>query len=160
MIRKITASTRTSRIASSAALFISFTVPFIWVLSTSLVWAAGRKIPGSVEDTSISFPSGIPLVAIILISWLACFLVCQRTIKSKLLVTLASNLVAVLVFSVCLTFQLGAAVWNPIPDAGLINIFPIRFALAVLMAFVCSVFAAMYVAPRPDKSSMDSGTSA
>jgi hypothetical protein len=154
MTRKMIASIRSSRVASSVALFISFTVPFTWVLSTSLVWAAGRKIPGSMEDTSISFPTGIPLVAIILTSWLACFFVCQRIIESKLLVTLASNLVAVLVFCVCLTFQFGAAVWNPIPDAGLINIFPIRFALAVLMAFACSALAAMYVAPRSDKSSM------
>lgn len=149
MNRKIIASIRSSRIASSVVLFISFTVPFTWMLSTNLVWAAGRKIPGSVEDTSISFPSGIPLVAIVLTSWLACFFICQRIIQSKRLVTLASNVVAVLVFCACLTFQLGAAVWNPVPDAGLTNIFPMRFALAVLLAFACSVFVAMYVAPRP-----------
>ncbi|WP_235582324.1 hypothetical protein [Rhizobacter sp. Root1221] len=152
MTGKVTAGIRSSRIASSVVLLISFTVPFTWVLSTGLVWAAGRKIPGSVEDTSISFPTGIPLVAIILTSWLACFFVCHRIINSKLLATLASNAAAILAFCACLTFQLGAAVWNPIPDAGLMNIFPIRFALAVLIALACSALAAIYLAPRTNQS--------
>ncbi|MEP6770973.1 MAG: hypothetical protein ABI893_04200 [Polaromonas sp.] len=152
MTKKFIPSTRSSRITSSAALFISFAAPFTWMLSTGLVWAVARKIPGSVSDTSISFPTGIPLVTIIFISWWVGFFVSQRTIKSKLRVTLVSNLAAVLAFCACFTFQFGAAEWNPVPDPGLINIFPIRFALAVLIAFACSMFAALYLAPRTDNS--------
>lgn len=152
MTRKFTPSIKSLRLASSAALFISFVAPFVWMLSTSLIWAVGRKIPGSVSDTSISFPSGIPIVVIIFTSWWICFFAVQRFIKPRLRVTLASNLAAVLAFCVCFTFQFGAAEWNPVPDPGLINIFPIRFALAVLAAFACSVIAALYWVPRTGNS--------
>lgn len=148
MTRKITASIRDSRIASSVVLLVSFAVPFTWALSTGLVWAAGRNIPGSVSDTSISFPTGIPLVAIIFTSWLVTFFIAHHLMKSKLLVMLVSNVAAVLFFGICATFQFGADIWSPLPDPGLTNLFPIRFALAVLMAFACSAFAAILLAPR------------
>ena len=58
--------------------------------------------------------------------------------------------VAVAAFCACFTWQFGSAEWNPWPEPGSVNLFPLRFAAALAMAALGSAFGAAYLAPRPE----------
>jgi len=148
MTAHFAARLRDSRIASTFALLLSFALPFLWALSTGLVWEWGKRIPGSVSDTAIAFPSGIPLVAIVLAAWLIGFLALRRRLCSQRRAVWMADTVAVIAFCVCFTWQFGGADWNPRPEAGLTNLFPLRFALATLAAYLGSAAMAAYLTPR------------
>ena len=148
MVKKLAIAIHNSPIASAIALLFSFFVPFIWVLSTGLIWTISARLLSNVSDTSISFPSGLPLLLVIVICWLSSFLIFQRTMWSARRVTLISNTIAIVAFSICFSAQFGMEEWNPAPD-GWINIFPFRFALAVLIAYICSICATKYWSSTP-----------
>ncbi|SDX91342.1 hypothetical protein SAMN05421681_10910 [Lysobacter enzymogenes] len=140
---------RHSRIASTAALLLSFALPFLWALSTGLVWDLGKRLPGSVSDTSIAFPSGAPLIAIVIAAWLVGFLALQRRLRGERRAVWLAGAVAVAAFCACFTWQFGSAEWNPWPEPGSVNLFPLRFAAALAMAALGSAFGAAYLTPRP-----------
>lgn len=157
MTATLAARIRDSRIASTAALLLSFALPFLWALSTSLVWQLGKRVPGSVSDTAIAFPSGLALIAIVLAAWLIGFAALRRRVRSQRRAAWLANTVAVAAFCVCFTWQFGSADWNPRPDAGLTNLFPLRFALALAAAYLASACAAAYLAPRPPRAGAKTG---
>ncbi|QQQ01857.1 hypothetical protein [Lysobacter enzymogenes] len=152
MTATLAARIRDSRIASTAALLLSFALPFLWALSTTLVWQLGKRVPGSVTDTAIAFPSGLALIAIVLAAWLIGFVALRRRVRSQRRAAWMANTVAVAAFCACFTWQFGSADWNPRPEAGLTNLFPLRFAFALAVAYVVSACAAAYLAPRPPRS--------
>ncbi|QWP78087.1 hypothetical protein J5226_06735 [Lysobacter sp. K5869] len=140
---------RDSRIASTATLLLSFALPFLWALSTGLVWELGKRVPGSASDTSIGFPSGVPLIAIVVAAWAIGFVASRRRVRSPWRAVVIADTVAVAAFCVCFTWQFGAAEWHPRPEPGLTNLFPLRFALAVVAGYLGSAAMAAYLAaPR------------
>lgn len=130
-----------------ATLLISFMVPFTWVLSTSLIWELGKNISGNVSDFAISLPSGIPLLFIMSVSWVLCFLMAEQKIKSMVRLALISNTLAVIVFCISFIVSFGMADWSFIV-ADEIHIFPIRLLVGIFISFSCTALTAIYLLPR------------
>ena len=133
----------TTTIVRIAILMLSFITPFVWALSTGLVWSLGKQIPGSVSDAAIAFPSGIPIVVFVVLTWVVCFIFFDRSVRSILASTLISNCFAVLVFIVLYTFQFGLSQWLPFLD-DVTNLLPMRFLLATVLSFAPSLLVARY----------------
>ena len=150
MTGNLAASLRNSRIGLPAAMLLCFAAPFVWALSTVLVWELGKRVQGSASDTSISFPSGIALVSIVLAAWLVGWWLSRRVAGSTLARTLWADTVAVAAFCVCFTWQFGGGEWHPAPVPGLTNIFPYRFAFAVALAYAVSAAGAVLLSRRAD----------
>lgn len=127
---------------------LSFALPFLWVLSTGVVWDLGKRLPGNVSDTAIAFPSGIALVAIVLAAWLAAFVALRRRAGSERRALWLANALAVAAFCACFTWQFGSAEWHPWPQERSTNLFPFRFAAAALLACLGSAGMAAILAPR------------
>ncbi|MGS0896014.1 hypothetical protein ACVBGC_26310 [Burkholderia stagnalis] len=140
-IEKFVASVQGSWIARTLILSASFLVPFVWGLSTDLIWAALKNISRITSDASINLPTAMPWISCMVGAWVACFLVVGRIVKSTLRATLASNVVAVIVFVIGLTLMLGTSDWKLV-SGDLVSIFPIRFAVAVLISFALSIWTA------------------
>ncbi|WP_175486082.1 hypothetical protein [Lysobacter sp. yr284] len=148
MTEPLAARIRDSRLASTAALLLSFALPFLWALSTRLVWELGKRVPGSVSDTSIALPSGLSLVTIVLVAWLIRFAALRSRVRSQRRAAWMADTLAVAAFCACFTWQFGRADWNPWPEPGSTNIFPLRFAVAVALGYAGSLCVATYLAPR------------
>lgn len=153
MNKTLAARIRASRIASSTVLLLSFAVPFLWALSTGVIYDLGSDVTAATSDTAIMFnPLGIVFAALVMAVWLIGFAVAWRRLGPKPRIVALANTLAVAAVCVCFTWQLGAGVWNPRPMPELTNLFPFRIAIAVLLAYACSIWAARHVLPRPDHS--------
>ncbi|WP_175927497.1 hypothetical protein [Burkholderia cepacia] len=115
-------------------------MPFIWVLSTDLIWAALKNVSQVTSDSAINIPSAMPLIAGVAGAWLLCAFALRRVVRSTLRTVLVCNVVATIVSCVAFTATFGASVWYVVSDE-LVNIYPVRFSLAVLIAFAASVLA-------------------
>lgn len=139
-----------------ATLMLSFVLPFLYVLASDLIWQVGKQLPGSVEDTALSLPSALPLIGLVCLAWLVGFVLFRYRSSSLFSAQLLANLSAVLAF--LLAFLLtqhgllhsGLAALALHPEQGLTNLFPIRLALAITLAFGISVLVG-YRSMRPDR---------
>jgi hypothetical protein len=127
-----------SWIARTLILGLSFLVPFIWILSTDLIWAALKNVSRVTSDASINIPTAIPLIASVAGAWFVCAFALGRFVKSTQRVILVCNAVAVIVFVVAFTMTIGTSDWALV-SGELVSIYPIRFGLAVLIAFIASI---------------------
>ncbi|VWB33229.1 hypothetical protein BLA6993_01441 [Burkholderia lata] len=139
-INTLVARVHDSWIARTLILGLSFLVPFIWILSTDLIWAALKNVSRNTSDASINIPTAMPLIASVVGAWFVCAFALGRVVKSTRRVILVCNVVAVIVFVVEFTMTIGTSDWALV-SGELVSIYPIRFGLAVLIAFVSSLLA-------------------
>ncbi|WP_322086997.1 hypothetical protein [Burkholderia sp. BCC1999] len=133
----LVATLRGSWIARTLISGISFLVPFIWVLSTDLIWEALKNVSLVTIDAAINIPTGMPLISCVTGAWLLCAFALARAVKSTTRTVLVCNVVATIVFVVASTATVGASIWSIV--SGEFNIYPIRFGLAILIAFAASI---------------------
>jgi hypothetical protein len=144
------------RLGRIATLLLSFVLPFLYLLASDLIWQVGKQLPGSVEDTALFLPSALPLIGLLCLAWLVGFVLCRYQSCPLFTAQQLANLLAVLAF--LLAFLLtqdgvlhrGLAALVLHPEQGLTNLFPIRLALAITLAFGISVLVG-YRAMRADR---------
>lgn len=143
---------RLQNVMNGAILMIAFVLPFLYVCSTDYVWQVFSGLSGNVVDSAIALPSGMPIIFIVCIAWISGFVLLRYRSVGVFRAQMFANIVAMAAF--LLTYLLTETVlyeevlnpfYNPMcpfalfPEEGLLNLFPIRLALATLLAFVCSV---------------------
>lgn len=141
-----------------AILLLCFALPFLFMLSSNLIWQIGRHLPGSVDDTCLALPSGLPLVLLLGLAWTGGFILFRRQLFPMAVAVALANALAI--FAFLLLFALtndvvlyfGLSVLYLHPEEGLTNLFLIRLCLGIASAFGASLLAARYIKYRIPQS--------
>lgn len=146
---------------NSLILMIAFAAPFLYVCSTDYVWHVFSGLSGNVVDTAIALPSGQPVFLLVGLAWLAGFWLFRYRSVAIFRAQMGANMLAVVAFLLIFWVtdtMLAGEILNPFfkpgspfdlfPEEGLLNLFPIRLALATLLAFACNIGVGKYMEAR------------
>lgn len=146
---------------NSLILMAAFVLPFLYVCSTDYVWQLFSGLSNNVVDSAIALPSGLPIFGLVSIAWMSGFLLIRYWSCSAFRVQVGANFIAIVAFLLIyfLTDRvLAEEVLNPFykptspfalfPEEGLLNLFPIRLALAAVLAFACSMGVGKFLEAR------------